>query len=419
MPEGAQDLIYLDYNATTPLDPEVMDEIRGSLALYGNPSSSHALGRASKAKYEESRASIARLVNADPDEMIIMSCGTETINYCLRGTAQAALAAGRGNHIVTSAVEHDAVLATVDFLTSSMGFTSTIVPVDKYGMVTVDAVMAAITPATVIVSVMHSNNEVGTINPIAEIAAALKDARSQPAGGAPILFHSDTSQSLGKVPIDARDLGVDFLTVTGHKLYAPKGIGALYVKRGTPRLQKLMHGAGHENGARAGTENTILTAGLGAACRVARATLSETSKHLVAMRDRLQANFEARCTLDGQSSEEKPGRPLMRVNGHPEDRLPNTLSISFHRVLASAIMADIQHRVACSAGAACHSHTEDRVSGVLRAMNVPMDFARGTLRLSVGKQTTSSEIDEASELILASVISLLAAEKEKTTADGN
>ena len=137
------------------------------------------------------------------------------------------------------------------------------------------------------------------------------------------------------------------------------------------------------------------------------------------MRDRLQANFEARCTLDGQSSKEKAGRPLIRVNGHPEKRLPNTLSISFHRVLASAIMADIQHRVACSAGAACHSHTEDRVSGVLRAMNVPMDFARGTLRLSVGKQTTSSEIDEASELILTSVISLLAAEKEKTTADGN
>mmetsp|Transcript_16362 Transcript_16362/g.37925 ORF Transcript_16362/g.37925 Transcript_16362/m.37925 type:complete len:469 (+) Transcript_16362:70-1476(+) len=455
-------MIYLDFNATTPICPEAKAAITESMELYGNPSSGHALGKAAKEKYEEARGRIASLVNADPDEVVLMSCGTETINYCLRGAALAAKAAGHGNHIITSSVEHDAVLEVVRHLVREHGFEATFLGVDPHGRVSAESVARAVTPRTVLVSIMHSNNEVGTVNPIAEIARGLKAARASGAaqgqgqgGGAlavgvaqkpAILFHSDTSQSLGKLAVDARALGVDFLTVTGHKLYAPKGVGALYIRRGTPPLAKLMLGAGHERGLRAGTESTLLVAGLGAACAVARQGMAGATAHLLAMRQRLQANLEARfppppppppASLEGGGaggdspprSEASSGPPIpggvdgvggggsgqvqrkcgaMRVNGHPEERLPNTLSVSFRGILAPQLMARIQGQIACSAGAACHSHDDARVSHVLAAMGVPLDYARGTLRLSVGKSTTAEEVDEAAKLIADAVEALLA-----------
>ena len=310
-------LIYLDYNATTPLAPEVKAAITASMELFGNPSSGHALGVASKQAFEAARASVARLVGAkSPEEVVLLSCGTESINYCLRGAMHAARDVWGGDHLVISAVEHDAVLATARHLEQAHGFALTVVPVDEFGLVTPAAVAAAVTPKTVLVSIMHSNNEVGTINDIAGIAAALRAARPGPkaaaflasldggaggggggGGGAgagaggdappPILLHSDASQSLGKVAVDATALGVDYLTVTGHKLYGPKGIGALYVKASsavspngggsgaaTLPLRKLIHGAGHEGGRRAGTESTLLAAGLGAAADLAVAALA-------------------------------------------------------------------------------------------------------------------------------------------------
>ena len=299
------------------------------------------------------------------------------------------------------------------YLVAEHGFTSTLVGVDEYGMVTAAAVADALTPQTCLVSVMHSNNEVGTIMPIADIAAALQAAREP--GAPPILFHSDTSQSLGKVVVDVAALGVDYATITGHKLYAPKGIGALYAKPGTPPLRKLMVGAGHEGGRRAGTESTLLASGLGAACAVAKASLEETNggggsggatAKLAHLRDRLETRVVA--GMGGAAS----GK--VRVNGHPTLRLPNTCSLSFRHCLAPQLLRAVEHRVACSAGAACHTATVDgitssnngdvedtRVSHVLRAMHVPLDYARGTLRLSVGRFTTEAEVDEAADLLVA------------------
>jgi cysteine desulfurase len=306
----------------------------------------------------------------------------------------------------------------VKYLVAEHGFTSTLVCVDEYGMVTAAAVADALTPQTCLVSVMHSNNEVGTIMPIAEIAATLRAAREP--GAPPILFHSDTSQSLGKVVVDVAALGVDYATITGHKLYAPKGIGALYAKPGNPPLRKLMVGAGHEGGRRAGTESTLLASGLGAACAVAKASLAEANggdgegegsgvgggatAKLAYLRDRLETRVIA--GMGGAAS----GK--VRVNGHPTLRLPNTCSLSFRGCLAPQLLRAVEHRVACSAGAACHTASMDgitnndsgddpRVSHVLRAMRVPLEYARGTLRLSVGRFTTEAEVDEAADLLVA------------------
>jgi cysteine desulfurase len=281
--------------------------------LFGNPSSSHALGLASKEAYEASRRSVAALVGraSTPEEVVLLSCGTESINYCLRGACHAARASWGGDHLVVSSVEHDAVLATAKHLEQDHGFKLTVVPVDAFGEVTAAAVKAACTPATVLVSVMHANNEVGTVNDLAAIAAALKEARTEhieaaaaaaaaphppPPVTPPILLHSDTSQSLGKVPVDAAALGVDYLTVTGHKLYGPKGIGALWVSQAAHArlpLRKLMHGASHELGRRAGTESTLLAAGLGAACDLAAEALARDSSDAAAQETQLAAGCAA------------------------------------------------------------------------------------------------------------------------------
>lgn len=361
--------IYLDYNATTPIDPRVAEAMRPCWeTAFGNPSSTHPYGRQAKALLEEARSRLAALLNAQSDEIVFTSGGTESNNMALCGVARAL--ASRGRHIVTSRIEHPAVVEPCLALMEE-GFDVTFVGVDRYGMVDPEEMLAAFRPDTILVSLMHSNNEVGTLQPVKTIAQAARDRG--------ILVHTDAAQSVGKVPVDVVALGVDLLTVAGHKLYAPKGVGALYVRRGTP-MQRILYGAGQERGLRPGTENVLEIVGLGMAAALAMEELPEERIRMQALRDRLERRLTASF-------------PDARVNGHPDQRLPNTLSISFPGTTADALL-NAMPEVAASAGAACHSD-QVRVSHVLEAMGVPMDAAKGTVRLSVGRFTREEEIDHA------------------------
>jgi cysteine desulfurase len=361
--------IYLDYNATTPIDPQVAEAMRPCWeTAFGNPSSSHAYGHQAKAMLEEARHRLAALLNARSDEIVFTSGGTESNNMALCGVARAV--ASRGRHIVTSRIEHPAVVEPCLALMEE-GFDVTFVGVDRYGMVDPEAMIAAFRPDTILVSLMHSNNEVGTLQPVKRIAQAAQDRG--------ILVHTDAAQSVGKVPVDVADLGVDLLTVAGHKLYAPKGVGALYVRRGTP-MQRILFGAGQERGLRPGTENVLEIVGLGMAAAVAMEELPKEMVRMRALRDRLEERLVAAF-------------PEARVNGHPNQRLPNTLSVSFPGTTADALL-NAMPEVAASAGAACHSD-QVRVSHVLEAMGVPMEAAKGTVRLSVGRFTRDKDIDRA------------------------
>ncbi len=361
--------IYLDYNATTPIDPEVAEAMLPYVhGLYGNPSSGHFFGRSARAGVDHARAQVASLLGCDTDNLIFTSGGTEANNHAIKGVAEAHCQ--RGNHVITTAVEHPAVIEVCRYL-EGHGFRVTYLPVDEFGMVHPQQVEDAITPETVLVSIMHANNEVGTILPISEIAEIAHR------NGA--LMHSDCAQSVGKIPVRVDDLGVDLLSIAGHKLYAPKGIGALYIRPGT-RLEKFMHGAGHEDGHRAGTENVIGMAGLGKACELIEQNLSRYASQMSRMRDRLEQGLLS-ASLD------------RKVNGHPERRLPNTSSIALRGLEADRILANLPS-VAASAGAACHSDRVE-VSHVLAAMNVLEEYAMGTLRFSVGRFTTADEIDRA------------------------
>ena len=359
--------IYLDYNATTPIDPLVAEAMLPYVhGLYGNPSSGHFFGRSARAGVDHARAQVASLIGCSPDDLIFTSGGTEANNHAIKGVAEAHCQ--RGNHVITSAVEHPAVIEVCRYL-EGHGFRVTYLPVDEFGMVHPQQVQDAITPETVLVSIMHANNEVGTIQPIAEIAEIAHR------NGA--LMHSDCAQTVGKIPVRVDDLGVDLLSIAGHKVYAPKGIGALYIRPGL-RLEKFMHGAGHEDGRRAGTENVIGMAGLGKACELIEQNLSQYSSQMSRMRDRLEQGLVS------------PSHDR-RINGHAEKRLPNTSSIAFRGLEADRILVNLPS-VAASAGAACHSDRVE-VSHVLAAMNVPEDYAMGTLRFSVGRFTTEEEID--------------------------
>ncbi len=372
--------IYLDYNATTPIAREVAEAMTPYLyEHFGNPSSSHPYGVTAKRAIETARAQVASLLGCQSAEVIFTSCGTESNNYAIKGVALA----GReqGNHIFTSAVEHPAVIEVCTWL-ESQGFRITVLPVDEYGLVDPSNLEQAITPDTLLVSVMHANNEVGTIQPIAQLA---KIAHRHGA-----LMHTDAAQSVGKLPVDVNALGVDLLSVAGHKLYAPKGVGALYI-RGGVRLEKLMHGAGHEGGRRPGTENVLLNVALGQACEVAGRDLEQNMAHFKAMRDRLHAG------LVQELSDER-----VKLNGHPEKRLPNTLNLSFRGVEANTLLSEIGELVAASAGAACHADEVD-VSAVLEAMQVPVDWAMGTVRFSVGRGTTADEVDRAVGIVAEAV----------------
>ena len=369
--------IYLDYNATTPIDPEVAAEMRPFIdEFFGNPSSSHIYGIKTRGAVEKARSRVAALLNCRPQEIVFTSGGTESNNMAIKG---AALAMRRhGNHIIISAVEHPAVTEVTKFL-ETQGFEITIVPVDRYGMVDPDDVRKSLRPETILISVMHANNEVGTIQPIAEIADI---ARRHGA-----LMHTDAAQSLGKIPVDVKVLDVDLLSVAGHKLYAPKGIGVLYIKHGV-KIEKLMHGADHEQNLRAGTENVLEIVGLGKACEIAGRNLENNLIHLAWTKSRLLKGLT-------QSLGD------LHVNGHPRHCLPNTLSIGFENINAVSLLQAMEG-VAASAGAACHTGTTGD-SSVLGAMKVPPAFSQGTIRFSTGRNTTEDEIDRAVALIVLAV----------------
>jgi len=370
--------IYLDYNATTPHDPEVIAAMRPFFEEeFGNPSSSHSYGSKPRQAVAKAREQVASLLNCKPEEIIFTSGGTESNNFAIKGCA--GVFCPRGNHIITSQIEHPAVLEVCNFL-ETIGYEITILPVDEFGLVNVADVAAAIKKETILISIMHANNEVGTVEPIAEIAKL--------ANKHDIVLHTDAAQSVGKISADVKKLGVDLLSIAGHKIYAPKGIGALYIRQGLAPT-KLMHGAGQERAVRAGTENVLEIVGLGMACEVARRDLDKNMKHMQAMRDRLFEGIKKGC---GQ----------VKLNGHPQKRLPNTLSISFLGLEANRILDAIGTEVAASAGAACHSDTV-QISEVLEAMNVPLEWAKGTLRLTTGRMTTEADIDRAVQIITDAV----------------
>ena len=358
--------IYLDYNASTPISHGARVAMAAYLEhAFGNPSSLHWAGQPARTAVEDARVAVAALLGASPDEVIFTSGGSESNNLALKGVTFALR--DKGRHIITAEAEHPAIQAPCAFL-EKIGFEVTRVPVDGRGRVDPAAVARAIKTGTVLVSIMHANNEVGTINPIAEIA------RIAHANGA--FMHTDAAQSVGKVATNVDALDVDLLTIAGHKFGAPKGIGALYVRRGTP-LEPLIHGAGHEQGRRAGTESALLAVALGAAAREAADLVP--MERVKALRERLwtllQAHFGNRIAL----------------NGHPDERLPNTANISFVGKVGGDILAGLDG-VAASTGSACHSgHVE--LSPVLAAMKVHPEVGMGAIRFSLGRATTEAEID--------------------------
>ncbi len=369
--------VYLDYNATTPIDPEVAEAIKPYLLeFFGNPSSSHWYGVQTKKAIETARGQVADLLGSQPEEIIFTSGGSESNNYALRGIAFANRE--KGNHIITSTIEHPAVTEVCRYL-EAHNFWVTYLPVDQDGIVDPVNLEKAITPQTILISLMHANNEVGTIQPISDVSALGKQNG--------IIIHTDAAQSAGKIPACVNELGIDLLSVAGHKLYAPKGIGALFIRKGID-LEKLIHGAGHEQHKRAGTENVMGIVGLGKACEMAKRDLEKNMAHMKSMRDRLHHGLQEK--LEG-----------IRLNGHEEKRLPNTLSIAFPRIEADKLLSTIEG-VAASAGAACHSGHAS-VSPVLSAMRVPEEYAKGTIRFSTGKMTTPEEIEQAIKIIVEGV----------------
>jgi cysteine desulfurase len=370
--------IYLDYNGTTPHDPEVIAAMRPLLEEeFGNPSSGHHYGVKPRQALSDARRQVAGLLNCEPDEIVFTSGGTEANNWAIIGTAFALR--DRGRHIITSNFEHPAVLNVCRFLEKE-GCKVTYIPVDGQGLVSVVNVEAALRPDTILITIMHTNNEVGTVQPIAEIAALAKSRG--------IRVHTDAAQSPGKIRVDVNAIGVDLLSIAGHKLYAPKGVGALYIRKGIS-IESFMHGAGQEMGRRPGTENILEIVGLGKACEIAARDLEKNRRHMQEMRDRLHATIAA-------------GIKDVRLNGHPEKRLPNTLSLSFRNLEANRILEAIGLEVAASAGAACHADSVE-ISHVLKAMGVPVEWAKGTLRLTTGRMTTAGDVDRAAQAIVAAV----------------
>lgn len=358
--------IYLDYNASTPLDPKVAETMRALLdGPFGNPSSRHWASASAKAIIEKARVQVAALLGADPAGIVFTSGGSEANNMALKGSYFALR--DKGDHIVTQATEHPAILAPLRFL-ERLGARVTVMPVDGEGLVDPDAVRRAITPRTILVTIMHANNETGAIQPVEAIAAIAREHG--------IRFHTDAAQSVGKIATRVDDLGVDLLTVAGHKLYAPKGVGALYIRGGTP-LEPLIHGAGHEGGRRAGTESVLLAAALGEAAALA-ADL-EPQNHVRALRDRFWQKLKA---LFGEG---------VALNGPEDRRLPNTLNVAFVGRVGAEVLAGLEG-VAASTGSACHAGRVE-LSPVLAAMGVSEHVGMGAVRFSLGRYTTAEEID--------------------------
>jgi cysteine desulfurase len=377
--------VYLDHNATTPLAPEVLEAMRPYLEQhFGNPSSGHAYGTAAHEAVDRARLQVASLLGCEPESIVFTASGSEADNLAIKGVALAGR--GTGDHIITCAVEHPAVLASCAYLEGRLGYRLTILPVDGSGLVDPDDVRHAIEPGTLLISIMHANNEVGTVQPIAEIASAARER------GIP--FHIDAAQSVGKVDTNVDELGADLLALAGHKLYAPKGIGALYVRPGTG-LEPLVHGASHEGGLRAGTENVPYIAALGAACALAESRLLAGADGRVRrLRDRLHTALESSF-------------PALTLNGHPDRRLPNTLNVSFPGLDGEDLLARTP-TVAASTGSACHSGRTEP-SAVLTAMGLAPDRALGAIRLSLGYGNTEAEIEAAASALAASATTVAGA----------
>lgn len=364
--------IYLDYNASTPMDSSVGEAIKPFLTQhYGNPSSSHAEGIGAKRAIEKAREQVAKMLGSGSEEIIFTSGGTEANNLAIIGTAMANR--DKGNHIITTKIEHPAVTEVCKYL-ESQEFEVTYLEVDQRGIVDPKQVLKAITPKTILITVMHANNETGSIQPITEIGKIANEYN--------VYFHTDAAQSIGKIETKVDNIHVDLLSVAGHKFYGPKGIGALYIRKGT-RISKILHGANHESNLRPGTENALLIVGLGQAAEIANKELKKNAAHLKEIRDYLlkkirEANFD------------------FYVNGNLEHCLPNTLNLSFNKVDANAVILDLKEKVALSAGSACHSGTAN-LSNVIKATLTDYKYANGTFRFSVGKHTTKDEIDRALE----------------------
>jgi len=358
--------VYLDFNASTPLAPEVVEAMQPFLTEhYGNPSSHHWASARAEVAVEHARGHVAALLGCASDEIVFTSGGSESNNHALKGVFFANR--DRGDHIVTGAVEHPATLKPLEFL-QTLGARVTIVPVDRHGRVDPESIRGALTPRTILVSVMHANNEVGTVQAIAEIAAIAR------AGG--VLMHTDAAQSVGKIATRVDELGVDLLSVAGHKLYAPKGIGALYIRRGT-RIESFVHGAGHEHGRRAGTENVLFDVALGAACELASRWVGMASVR--ALRDRFEAALK---DLLGDG---------LTVNGAGAERLPNTANVNFVGQVGAEVLARLAN-VAASTGSACHAGSVE-LSPVLAAMGIPPREGMGAVRFSLGRTTTWEELE--------------------------
>ena len=369
--------IYLDYNASTPIDPEVTKGMLPFLRKdFGNPSSGHAYGEIPRDAIARARVQVAKLIGAKSEEVIFTSCGSESDNHAILGAAFANMA--KGNHIITSIIEHPAVLEACRYLERNFHFRITYLPVDRFGLVAPKTVADAITDETILISIMHANNEIGTVEPIEEIGRIANECD--------ILFHTDAAQSCGKIKVAVRKMGVDLLTIAGHKLYAPKGVGGLYIRDGTD-IHSFIHGGGQEKGRRAGTENVPYVIGLGIACEIAGRFLPAFIPRISDLRDRLHTGIEEGLGVD-----------RIRLNGHPERRLPNTLNISIRGTVGEELLSRIPE-VAASTGSACHSGSL-KPSNVLLETGLSKEDALGALRLSLGRYTTESEIDTASDLII-------------------
>ncbi|MBF0609048.1 MAG: cysteine desulfurase NifS [Candidatus Magnetobacterium sp. LHC-1] len=366
--------IYLDNNATTAIAMEVFEEMAPYLKqLYGNPSSAYSLGAGVRAKIEEARARVATLIGAEADEVIFTSCGTESNNTAILS----ALKANRDkNHIITTKVEHPAVLNLCK-LKESEGYRLTCLPVDSYGILDMDAFMDALDDSVAVVSVMLANNETGVVFPIPEIGRCLRERG--------ILFHTDAVQAVGKMPVDVRALCVDMLSISGHKLHAPKGVGVLYVRRGIP-FHPLLIGGHQEEGRRAGTENVASIVALGKACQLAGDSINTEATYVSRLRDKMQDAILEKC-------------PDCRLNGTTDNRLPNTTNISFKYIDGEAVLMLLnQHGICASSGSACSSGSEDP-SPVLSAMSVPAEVIRGSVRFSLSRYNTQAEIDKVIEVL--------------------
>jgi len=362
--------IYFDHNATTPVDPDVADTIaRVMVGEFGNASSVHHFGQRAKAILDEARSSVASLLAAEPSEVVFTSGGTESDNFALRGVAEALEPTGR-RHLIASSIEHEAVLVTLRAL-ARRGWRTTLLSVDQSGIVNPQVLSDALTDDTAIVSVMHANNEIGTIQPVAELARI--------AHGRGALFHTDAVQSVGKIPVDVRALGLDLLSLSAHKFNGPKGVGALWIKRGA-RVTSIMTGGKHERSRRAGTENVPGIAGLGAAAQLASKKLATEAVRLGALRNRLEEAILANV-------------PGTAINGVREPRVPNTTNISFEAVEAESLLIALDlEGVAVSTGSACSSGTLEP-SHVLRAMGLPSPRTQNSIRLSLGAGNTDAEVD--------------------------